>query len=115
MADNVETGSRRAWPAATVATGLSWSAASFGCRSRRARDRDEYAAINSAIDELIPARVAAGGAGHHGSYWFGVACGRLHAVIFTFSLVLTGVFGVDAEEKPLEEIAEPLSAEDAAS
>ncbi len=52
----------------------------------------EYAAINSAIDELIPARVR----GRvdliiNGSYWFGAAAGSLVSVFF----LNTAIFGQD--------------------
>ena len=63
---------------ATVATGLTWSAASFWAFRflTGLGIGGEYSAINSAIDELIPARsrgwvdVAV-----NGSYWLGAACG----------------------------------------
>ena len=52
----------------------------------------EYAAINSAIDELIPARVR----GRvdliiNGSYWLGAAAGALGALV----LLDTGIFPAD--------------------
>ncbi len=64
--------------AATLATGLSWSFASFALfrALTGAGIGGEAAAINSAIDELIPARVR----GHvdlaiNGTYWLGTALG----------------------------------------
>lgn len=43
----------------------------------------EYAAINSAIDELIPARVRGRvGLGLNGSYWIGAALGSLSTILF---------------------------------
>lgn len=63
---------------ATVSTALSWSFASFAVfrAATGAAIGGEYAAINSAIDELLPARVR----GHadlaiNGSYWIGTALG----------------------------------------
>jgi len=63
---------------ATVLTALSWSFASFALFRflTGAAIGGEYAAINSAIDELLPARVR----GHadlaiNGSYWIGTAAG----------------------------------------
>ena len=52
----------------------------------------EYAAINSAIDELIPARVRGRVAlTINGSYWFGAAAGGLGALL----LLDTSLFAVD--------------------
>jgi MFS family permease len=78
---------------ATVATAFSGSAAMFFiCRFfTGAGIGGEYAAINSAIDELIPARVR----GRvdliiNGSYWLGAAFGAIGAYV-----LLTDLFPVD--------------------
>ncbi len=63
---------------ATVATGLSWSAASFIAFRffTGTAIGGEYAAINSAIDELLPARVRGfADLAINGSYWVGTALG----------------------------------------
>src|ERR1700755_3520889 len=63
---------------ATVATGLSWSAASFWAFRfvTGFGIGGEYAAINSAIDELIPARSRGWvDLAINGSYWLGAAFG----------------------------------------
>ena len=63
---------------ATVATGLTWSAASFWAFRflTGLGIGGEYAAINSAIDELIPARSRGWvDLGINGSYWLGAAFG----------------------------------------
>src|SRR5579872_3412501 len=68
---------------ATIATGLSWNFFSFAlfrfCTG--AGIGGEYAAINSAIDELIPAR-ARGWAdlAINGTFWLGAAAGSLATV-----------------------------------
>jgi MFS family permease len=79
---------------ATVATGFSFSAAYFYTARffTGAGIGGEYAAINSAIDELIPARVR----GRvdlmiNGSYWLGSAAGALLAV----ALLDTALFAAD--------------------
>jgi MFS family permease len=79
---------------ATVATGLSWSAASlwaFRFLTGFAIG-GEYAAINSAIDELIPARNRGWvDLAINGSYWLGAAAGAaLSGVLLDESL-----FGAD--------------------
>src|SRR3954469_14315224 len=64
--------------AATVLTGLTWSAASFWAFRflTGLGIGGEYAAINSAIDELIPARARGWvDLAINGSYWLGAACG----------------------------------------
>ena len=68
---------------ATALTGLAWSAASFYALRflTGAGIGGEYAAINSAIQELVPARYR----GHidltiNGSFWVGAALGSLVAV-----------------------------------
>jgi MFS family permease len=70
--------------AATVLTALSWSFASFAVFRlfTGAAIGGEYAAINSAIDELLPARVR----GHadlaiNGSYWIGTASGAAMSTV----------------------------------
>jgi MFS family permease len=63
---------------ATIATGFSWSAASFwGFRFLTGLGiGGEYSAINSAIDELIPARARGFvDLAINGSYWLGAAFG----------------------------------------
>src|SRR3954469_24950840 len=79
---------------ATIATAFSWTAWYFYlCRFfTGAGIGGEYAAINSAIDELIPARVR----GRvdliiNGSYWVGAAAGAFAAV----ALLNTSLFAID--------------------
>jgi MFS family permease len=79
---------------ATVATGLAWAPAYFfACRFFTGMGiGGEYAAINSAIDELIPARVR----GRvdliiNGSYWVGASVGAL----LTVPLLNTSIFAMD--------------------
>jgi MFS family permease len=79
---------------ATVATGLSWTAwYFFACRFLTGMGiGGEYAAINSAIDELIPARLR----GRvdliiNGSYWVGASVGAL----LTVPLLNTSIFAMD--------------------
>ena len=79
---------------ATIATAFSWTAWYFYlCRFfTGAGIGGEYAAINSAIDELIPARVR----GRvdliiNGSYWVGAAAGAFAAV----ALLDTSLFAMD--------------------
>src|SRR5438034_831557 len=65
---------------ATVATAFSWDILSFAfCRFMTGFGiGGEYAAINSAIDELIPARVRGQvNLGINGSYWIGTALGSV--------------------------------------
>jgi MFS family permease len=80
--------------AATVATGFAWTAWYFFlCRFLTGMGiGGEYAAINSAIDELIPARLR----GRvdliiNGSYWVGAAVGAL----LTVPLLDTSIFAAD--------------------
>jgi MFS family permease len=79
---------------ATVATGLSWSALSFWLFRMLTGFAigGEYAAINSAIDELIPARNRGWvDLAINGSYWLGAAAGAaLSGVLLNESL-----FGAD--------------------
>ncbi|HET9592397.1 MAG TPA: MFS transporter, partial [Solirubrobacterales bacterium] len=79
---------------ATIATAFSWTAWYFYlCRFfTGAGIGGEYAAINSAIDELIPARVR----GQvnlfiNGSYWLGAAFGALGSLL----LLNTSIFAAD--------------------
>ena len=81
---------------ATVLTGLSWSAASFWafrfCTGLGIGG--EYSAINSAIDELIPARVR----GRvdliiNGSYWVGAAAGSAVAILLLDKTLLSASVG----------------------
>src|SRR3954466_12434625 len=70
--------SRVRYLVATIATGLTWSAASFWAFRflTGLGIGGEYAAINSAIDELIPARARGWVAlSINGSYWLGAAFG----------------------------------------
>jgi MFS family permease len=75
---------------ATIATGLTWSAASFWAFRflTGLGIGGEYAAINSAIDELIPARARGWvDLGINGSYWLGAAAGAaLSGVLLDKSL-----------------------------
>jgi MFS family permease len=75
---------------ATIATGLSWSAASFWAFRFLTGFAigGEYAAINSAIDELIPARNRGWvDLAINGSYWLGAAAGAaLSGVLLDESL-----------------------------
>ncbi|MEA2251328.1 MAG: hypothetical protein QOG70_1570 [Solirubrobacteraceae bacterium] len=80
--------------AATVATAFTWSAASFW--AFRALTGlgigGEYAAINSAIDELIPARARGWvDLAINGSYWLGASAGAALSVV----LLDKSLFGVD--------------------
>src|SRR4051795_4502288 len=70
--------------AATALTGLSWNFASYAFFRvlTGAGIGGEYAAINSAIDELIPARVRGRVAlAINGSYWVGAALGSLATIV----------------------------------
>jgi MFS family permease len=71
--------------AATAATALSWDFASFALfrALTGAGIGGEYAAINSAIQELVPARVRGRtDLAINGSFWVGAAIGALGAVVF---------------------------------
>jgi MFS family permease len=81
---------------ATVLTGLSFDVASFAfCRFLTGFGiGGEYAAINSAIDELIPARVR----GRvdliiNGSYWVGAAVGSAVAILLLNEALLSASVG----------------------
>ncbi len=70
--------------AATVATGLSWNFAAFAfCRFLTgAGIGGEYAAINSAVQELVPARRrGVTDLTINGSWWVGAALGSLGSVV----------------------------------
>ncbi len=70
--------------AATVATAASWSFGSFAFFRflTGAAIGGEYAAINSAIDELLPARVRGfADLAINGSYWIGTAVGALATMV----------------------------------
>jgi MFS family permease len=71
--------------AATAATALSWDFASFALFRllTGAGIGGEYAAINSAIQELVPARLRGRtDLAINGSFWLGAAIGALGAVVF---------------------------------
>ncbi|WP_254062559.1 MFS transporter [Acidobacterium sp. S8] len=75
---------------ATAATGLSWSLASFTFfrTITGAGIGGEYAAVNSAVDELLPARLR----GRvdlwiNGTFWLGIILGALVSVAFLSSAV----------------------------
>jgi MFS family permease len=79
---------------ATVATGLSWSAASFWAFRflTGLGIGGEYSAINSAIDELIPARARGWvDLAINGSYWLGAAVGAALSGV----LLDKSIFGAD--------------------
>jgi MFS family permease len=82
--------------AATVATGLTWDFASFAiCRSLTGLGiGGEYAAINSAIDELIPARVRGTvDLGINGTFWIGAALGAGLSVLLLSSSAIGAQLG----------------------
>ncbi|MBA5865456.1 MAG: MFS transporter [Nitrospira sp. CR1.3] len=69
---------------ATVLTAFSWNLASFMCFRflTGAGIGGEYAAINSAVDELIPARYRGhAGLAINGSWWLGSAIGALLTLV----------------------------------
>lgn len=69
---------------ATLATALSWSFVSFAVfrTLTGAGIGGEYSAVNSAIDELLPARVRGhADLGINSTYWLGTAVGALVSVI----------------------------------
>jgi MFS family permease len=81
---------------ATIMTALSWSFLSFATfrMLTGAAIGGEYAAINSAIDELLPARVR----GHvdlaiNGSYWLGTAIGALMTVVLLDPVIVPETLG----------------------
>jgi MFS family permease len=76
---------------ATVLTAFAWNLASFMCFRflTGAGIGGEYAAINSAIDELIPARRR----GHtdlaiNGTWWLGTALGAMLSIVFLNPLLI---------------------------
>jgi MFS family permease len=80
--------------AATVATAFSWNAESFWIFRLLTGlgIGGEYAAINSAIDELIPARNRGWvDLGINGSYWLGAAAGAALSIV----LLDKSIFAVD--------------------
>jgi MFS family permease len=82
--------------AATAATALSWNFASFALfrALTGAGIGGEYAAINSAIQELVPARFRGRtDLAVNGSFWVGAALGALGAVIFLKPDVLPADWG----------------------
>ncbi len=82
--------------AATAATALSWNFASFALFRllTGAGIGGEYAAINSAIQELVPARFRGRtDLAVNGSFWVGAALGALGAVIFLKPDVLPADWG----------------------
>jgi len=81
---------------ATVATGLSVGFASFACCRfvTGIGIGGEYAAINSAIDELIPARVRGRvNLAINGSFWIGAALGALASLVLLDERVLGARLG----------------------
>ncbi len=81
---------------ATLATGLAWSFASFALfrAVTAAGIGGEGAAMNSAIDELIPARRRGQvGITINGSFWVGAALGSLAAVVLLNPRVLPPALG----------------------
>jgi MFS family permease len=76
---------------ATLLTGASWSFASFALFRglTGAAIGGEYAAINSAIDELLPARVRGfADLAINGSYWIGTAAGAAASTVLLDPRVL---------------------------
>src|ERR687891_444356 len=79
---------------ATVFTGFTWDVSSFAlCRFLTGFGiGGEYAAINSAIDELIPARVRGRvDLAINGTFWVGAALGAALSIV----LLDTDVFAID--------------------
>jgi MFS family permease len=82
--------------AATVATGLSWSPWSFMLFRflTGAGIGGEYSAINSAIDELIPARVRGwADLAINGSWWIGTAAGAAVTIVLLNPAVISQTIG----------------------
>ena len=82
--------------AATAATAFSWNLASFAVFRflTGAGIGGEYAAINSAIQELVPARFRGRtDLAINGSFWVGAAMGALGAVLFLQPGALPADFG----------------------
>jgi MFS family permease len=81
---------------ATLMTAFSWDFASFAfCRMLTGLGiGGEYAAINSAIDELIPARVRATvSLAINGSFWIGAALGAVLSLVLLDPAVLAPSLG----------------------
>jgi MFS family permease len=81
---------------ATAATALSWSSASFALFRflTGAGIGGEYAAINSTIQELIPARVRGWtDLVINGSFWIGAAFGALGAIVLLDPAVIDPEYG----------------------
>src|SRR5208283_273488 len=81
---------------ATLATALSWSFASFAIfrAITGAGIGGEYSAVNSAIDELLPARVR----GHadlaiNATYWLGTALGAIVSIVLLNPRVIPHAIG----------------------
>ena len=82
--------------AATLASALSWSFASFAVfrALTGAGIGGEYSAVNSAIDELVPARLRGRiDLGVNGTYWLGAAIGALGAVVLLDPAVINPEYG----------------------
>ena len=91
--------------AATAASGLSWNFVSFAIfrALTGAGIGGEYSAVNSAIDELLPARVRGrADLAINSTYWLGTALGAgislavLNADVLPHSIAWRAVFGVGA-------------------
>jgi MFS family permease len=81
---------------ATLATAASWNFASFAAFRllTGAGIGGEYAAINSAIDELLPARVRGrADLAINGTYWLGTALGALVTIPLLNSAILPHAIG----------------------
>ncbi len=81
---------------ATLLTGASWSFASFAFFRFLTGTAigGEYAAINSAIDELLPARVRGfADLAINGSYWIGTALGALATMVLLNPNVVPRAYG----------------------
>jgi MFS family permease len=82
--------------AATTATGVAWSLASFTiCRFLTgAGIGGEYAAVNSAIDELIPARLRGRvDLAINGTFWIGIVIGSIVSGAFLSGRIVPMAFG----------------------
>ena len=81
---------------ATLASALSWSFASFALfrALTGAGIGGEYSAVNSAIDELLPARVRGrADLAINATYWLGTALGALASIVLLRPDVLPEAFG----------------------
>jgi len=81
---------------ATAATGLSWSAASYALFRflTGAGIGGEYTAINSTIQELIPARLRGWtGLLINGSFWLGAALGAIGSIVLLDPQIINPSFG----------------------